>query len=362
MSRIKGFSLIELMVGMTLGLVGLLIVTEVLVVNNTMQASISAAGESQSVGNLALYTIERDVKQAGYGFATATLLGCTFTGTDNTRGIPLVENLVPARISAGASSDLSDQITIAYGTSELRMSSVFLAAAYDGGAGDLKASNTFGFNAGDYFLLAQSGIPKCVLGQVSSLVTAAPCSSSGPCFAHASTGTYGRYNNSTGEGVAYNANVGELYNLGANFKYLSYRVVYCTTSTYVAANCQTNSDSTHATSLLIQESFLTGNVLVISEKVQTFQAQYGHDTDADGTVDVWDAVPPTTAAAWAATPVIRMALALKDSTRDPATVTASPLSLWLGGPSVTLSEEDQHYRYKTYSVTVPLRNLIWRAF
>ena len=54
MSRIKGFSLIELMVGMTLGLVGLLIVTEVLVVNNTMQASISAAGESQSVGNLAL--------------------------------------------------------------------------------------------------------------------------------------------------------------------------------------------------------------------------------------------------------------------------------------------------------------------
>ena len=362
MSRIKGFSLIELMVGMTLGLVGLLIVTEVLVVNNTMQASISAAGESQSVGNLALYTIERDVKQAGFGFATATLLGCTFTGTDNTRGIPLVENLVPARISAGASASLSDRITVAYGTSELRMSSAFLGAAYDGGAGDLKLNNSFGYKAGDYFLLGQVGNPKCVLGRVTSLITTAPCSSAGPCLAHASTGAFGRYNKSTGEGTAYSANVGELYDLGDNFKYLTYRVVYCATSAYAAATCQDSPDTSHATSLLIQESFMTGNVLVISEKVQTFQAQYGHDTDTNGTVDLWDTVPPTTAAAWAATPVIRMALALKESARDPALVTASPLSLWLDGPSVTLSEEDQHYRYRTYSVTVPLRNLIWRAF
>jgi len=357
----------ELMVGMTLGLVGLLIVTQVLSVNNTIQARISAAGESQSVGNLSLYTMERDVKQAGYGFASTTLLGCTLTGTDNTRGIPLVVgNLVPVTIAAGASTNLSDQLTVAYGTSQLRMSSVFLAAGYDGGVGILALSNAFGFQPGDYFLLGQAGNPKCVLGQVSSLVTTVTgplqCTTTTPCLAHANTGIYGRYNNGAGEGVAYNANVGELYDLGSGFNYVTYRVVYCASASYAAASCQQTPDAAHGASLLIQESFLTGNVLVIAENVQTFQAQYGHDSDADGTVDTWDTVQPTSAAGWAATPVIRMGLALKESTREPAQVTASPLSVWLNGPAVILSEEDQHYRYKTYSVTVPLRNMIWRTF
>lgn len=356
MWRTNGFSLIELMIGLALGLIGMLIVTQVLVVNNKYQASVTAAGESQSVGNLALYSIERDVKQAGYGFASPTLLGCTLTGTDNTRGIPLVvSSLIPALISPGASDDLSDQLTVAYGNSELRMSPVFLSAAYDGSAANIGLNNAFGFNAGDFFLMAQNGIAKCVMGRVSSLPTPAT-------LAHSNTGTYGRYNKATGEGVAYSANVGEVYDLGPDFKYVTYRVVYCSSSTYAAASCQQTPDTTHVASLLIQESLLSGNVLVISDRVQTFQAQYGHDTDADGTVDLWDTVPPTTSTAWASTPVLRMGLAIKDSIRESATVTNSPLSIWDGGPAVTLSSEDQHYRYKTYSVVAPLRNMIWRTF
>lgn len=359
MLRTKGFSLVELLVGMAIGLLGIMVVTTVLTVNNTIQAKTAAAGESQSMGNLALYTVERDVKQAGYGLATPTLLGCNLRGTDNVRGTALaVDGLAPVTISEGASADLSDQVTVVYGTSELRMSSSYLLSSYDGGSGDIELINMFGFKAGDFFMLGK--LPEkstCVLGRVTATNVATSK------ISHISTGVNGRYNKSAGEGVAFSGNnVGEIFNMGPDFRYLTYKVVYCPSNTYSSANCRDTPDDTHTQNLLVQESFLTGNVLVVAERVQAFKARYGHDSNGDGTVDTWDTTEPTSSADWTTTSAIQMGLAIKDAVRATDAVSPSTLSLWHGGPSVTLSAEDQHYRYKTYSVIVPLRNMIWRTF
>lgn len=334
----RGFSLVELMIGLTLGMIGMLIVSQVLTLSGKYQTTISAAGEAQSIGNLSLYTIERDLKQAGYGIATPTLLGCQLNGYDNTMAALISRTLYPVEITAPVLADDSDALTVAYGTSEIHMGPTIMTTAYVGGNTDIDVQNRFGFIAGDFFLLGQITTPAtpCVLGQVSLLPT-----TSVTAVSHTTTqgGTTYRYNKNGGLSVSFSANVAEFYDLGKAFNFNTYSV--------------------NANKQLIQQSVLTGNSLVIADNVLAFKARYGHDSDADGTIDTWDTVIPTTSTGWWATTNVRMGLAVKNPQREFDAVTASPLSLWPNGPSINLSAEDQHYRYRTYNVVVPLRNMIW---
>jgi type IV pilus assembly protein PilW len=341
----KGFSLVELMIGLSLGLIGMLIVSQVLNLSGKYQTTISAAGEAQAIGNFSLYTIERELKQAGFGITNPTLLGCQLNAYDNsvTPVNVIARTLYPVDIQDSASADgVSDTLAVAYGTSEIRIGPVVLVNAYDGSNADLNIQNRFGFLTGDFFLLGELTTPAtpCVLGQISSL----PLPSNGTAVSHKPLDnniTY-RYNTSTGSGTSFNANVGEIFDLGKKFNINTYSV--------------------NANRQLVQQSALTGTSLVIADNVLAFKALYGHDTNADGTVDTWDTVIPANAAGWAATTNVRMGMAVKSPQREPGLVTGSPLSLWPNGPAITLSAEDQHYRYRTYNVVVPLGNMIWRSF
>lgn len=333
----RGFSLVELMIGMTLGLVGMLIVSQVMSSSAKFQATTSAAGEAQSIGNLSLYSIERDLKQAGFGITATTLLGCQLTGYSNAGSNVISKTLYPVEIVESATADGSDAITVAYGTSETRMGPVALSSAYDGTGADINVQNRFGHFVGDFFLLAQLTSPStnCVLGQITAVPT-----TSVTALSH--TNAAGNYNRMNGEGIAFDAAIAEFYNLGSGFAFNTYSV--------------------NAAHQLIQTSNLSGNSAAIADNVMVFKALYGHDTDSDGTVDTWDTVTPTTSAAWAKTTNVRIGLAVKSPQRDVAVVSTSPLILWPDGPSITLSSEDQHYRYRTYNSVIPIRNMIWRTF
>ena len=336
-STVSGFSLVELMIGMTLGLVGMLIVAQVMSTNASFQASTNAAGEAQTVGNLSLYTIERDLKQAGFGISTPALLGCQLTGWNNSSSSIISQPLYPANIDDGANADDSDSITIAYGTSETHMGAVPLAAAYDGSGADINVQNRFGYFVGDFFVLAQITNPatNCVLGQITAIPT-----TSLTALSH--TATAKNYNRAGGESIDFSAQIAEFYNLGAGFTFNTYSV--------------------NANHQLLQRSNLSGNSAAIAENVFVFKARFGHDSDGDGTVDTWDTVLPTTTVNWGRTTNVRIGLVVKTPQREADVVTASPLQLWPDGPTVTLSTEDQHYRYRTYNSVVPIRNMIWRTF
>jgi len=321
------------MVGLTLGMIGMLIVSKVLGISSGHQAVISAAGEAQSIGNLSLYTIERELKQAGFGISSPNLLGCQFNAYTTTL---ISRKLYPVEIQTSAGSD---SLTIAYGSSDKRMGPIPLFTAYPGDDTDIAVSNRYGLIANDYFILGQPS-KNCVFGQISSVPT-----TSTTAVSHIS-GTSFPYNKSGGLGVTYDAStglVGQFYDLGAAFSY----------NTYSVSNNQ-----------LIQTPVLfpSGSTMVIADNVQAFLVRYGHDANADGTVDTWDTAIPTTSAGWAATTNVRMGLAIKNPRREATTITSSPLELWPSGPTVTLTTEEQHYRYRTYNVIVPLRNMIWRTF
>ena len=339
MYRIKssqsGFSLVELMIGMTLGLVGMLIVAQVMSTNASFQATTNAAGEAQTIGNLSLYTIERDLKQAGFGISTPALLGCLLTGRNNSSAIDISEPLYPVNINDGATNEDPDSISIAYGTSETRMGSVALAAAYDGSDADINVQNRFGYYVGDFFVLSQITSPatNCVLGQITALPT-----TSLTAVSHASTADFNR---TGGENTAFNPQIAEFYNLGSGFTFNTYSV--------------------NANHQLVQTSNLSGNSAAIAENVFIFKARYGH-WDGAGTTDTWDAIVPTSATNWGRTTNVRIGLAVKNPQREAALVSESTLQLWPDGTTVTLSTEDRHYRYRTYNSVVPIRNMIWRTF
>ncbi len=65
----SGFSLIEILIGMTIGLVVILVIMQTMSLFESQRQRSSGASNMQSNGLLALYSLEQETRQAGYGMA-----------------------------------------------------------------------------------------------------------------------------------------------------------------------------------------------------------------------------------------------------------------------------------------------------
>jgi type IV pilus assembly protein PilW len=115
---------------------------------------------------------------------------------------------------------------------------------------------------------------------------------------------------------------------------------------------------------LFTDSAATG----IIDGIVQIQAQYGRDTNADGTVDTWTSTMPgvPTATDWANNLAIRVAVVARSALPEKPnpttqlcdTTAASPT--WLGGTiDLTADANWQCYRYRVFQTIIPLRNLLW---
>ena len=82
----RGFSLVEIMVGVAIGLVGLLVIFKTVAIWDSHTRSATSGGDAQVAGTLAMFNIERDIKLAGMGFGTAPAaeMGCQVDANDTT--------------------------------------------------------------------------------------------------------------------------------------------------------------------------------------------------------------------------------------------------------------------------------------
>ena len=67
--RSRGLTLVEIMVGVAIGLIGIVAMFQAVAVWSKHTRRRRSGGDAQVAGTLALFNIERDLKQAGHGFS-----------------------------------------------------------------------------------------------------------------------------------------------------------------------------------------------------------------------------------------------------------------------------------------------------
>jgi type IV pilus assembly protein PilW len=351
-ARSRGFSLVELMVGITIALITILGLTGVLGAVNAQKRTTVGSSDAQTIGSVASFMIERDLRRAGYGINSEPMLGCSLHFTDpSARASPIALN--PIMISAGLNG--GNVLTMAYETGRHGWYYAALKSAYAGDEGDLSVDNIFGFSVGDLVAIGNSGvdpnadgIPDCTVRQITAIDSANLKLSNTPAD----------YNKSGGEGIAYPKG-STVYNIGiASAGELPDVVTY----------------SVNSNNELVMSGRETGFVeQTIAEQIVMLQAWYCKDTSAtlDGTIDACDQIAPTNAADWRRVIAVRFALVARSPSREIAEVSDATLTLWpdmdlpsgttVTGPTMTLTTEQRHYRYRVYGTMVPIRNMIWQV-
>ena len=250
--------------------------------------------------------------------------------------------------------------------------------------GVLSVSNVFGFNSGattgDFFITMESGrvrpLVNCTIARVTAVTpNVAVVAPTVPAGAGTVTRQFGAGPTASAYNAAFTVSYTKdatVLNLGANPTFTQYSVVYA---------AATNQSTLQANDLLGRTA-----PAVLAENIVNLQAQYGVDTNNDGTIDSWQ---PATAA-WAAGAITRQQITQIKAIRvgivarsgllekvDPATGACNaapaptPLPAVAGavpakpaGPAMSvaaLPANWQCYRYKTYETVIPVRNAVMSA-
>jgi len=73
----RGFSLIELMVGLVLGMIAVIVIMQVFSLSSRGQRTATGGDDAQMSGALAIAQLQRDLRQSGQGLGYSRLLGCS---------------------------------------------------------------------------------------------------------------------------------------------------------------------------------------------------------------------------------------------------------------------------------------------
>src|SRR5512135_2099464 len=116
----SGFTLVEIMVGLAIGMLATLVIMQVFAVFEAQKRTTTGTANAQTNGNIALYNISRELQMAGYALMPTKVspLDCTTL----TVGATGIAGMFPVTITDGVATagvSASDSITIRYGTSPM---------------------------------------------------------------------------------------------------------------------------------------------------------------------------------------------------------------------------------------------------
>lgn len=357
----QGFTLIELMVGVVLGMLAIVAIAQVMVTSESSKRSITGGADAQISGALGLFALQREVGMAGYGFSSLPAsLGCRVNYQFD--ALPAASfTLAPVIIGAG--DDGSNTITVLRGNKASFSVPMLVNAAHTSASTEFSVESAFGAAVGDLMVAMPTDITTtdCHLFQVSS----SPVNNKVP-HASASTAPWNAGSASAGTFPvdSYLLNLGGL-------------------------SMQEFSVSSATRSLQVRR--LTGSgTLSAAEDVQPqvvmLRALYGKDTVDDTTraVDTYDTDTPANNAEWKRVLSIRVLIVARSAQParlDEADPTPQFLEWDVGTDDDTvegsaschtdrrcisidlspLGADYRRYRYKLYDTVIPLRNMLWKA-
>jgi type IV pilus assembly protein PilW len=373
MQRQSGFTIVELMVGVLIGLIATVVMFQVFAVSEGQKRTTTGAGDAQQSGLVSLFQMERDVRMAGFGLNLPTLLGCQLNGWNEEAAAGFSFPFAPVTIANGASG-APDTVTVVYGSSDtlgqperLRNPVATASAVYD-------VNNRYGFALGDVVVLAEAG-KSCTVAQVSALTgTSTIGHASGSYVDSAGQPRPTKYNGTVSPFPGYAAWLratntgGRIFNLGNA----------PTMTTYAVQN----------NSLVAIDATAPATSVVVADGIVQLQAQYGYDGDGDGRItaptnvgtlnaagaDQWaDTLPAVmTAQNWSRIVAVRMAVVARSVTPEkpntagvcttttvgPRWFARDPATPYLIDVSATGTDWGC-YRYRVFEVTIPIRNVAW---
>ena len=332
------------MVAMVIGMLGLIIMMQVFSAAEGQRRATTGSGDAQSNGAMALYALQRDIRQGGYGFNAVNAFGCPLA-------LPApasrtLAQLAPVIINSPAIPDRdnnTDSLLVTYGNNEGPPEGDVITAINGLQLAVQAATN---YRTGQRVIAAPSA-PTAGCALTLTTVDTPVTAPNVPVL------------DATGA-----VDGGTLFNLGVNPRILAYAVRdgNLTVCDYIAADCSE-----------------AANYVTIANNIVSLRAQYGHaSTDVSG-VDSWDQTTPadgnqaTLACLWARTSALRIAIVARNSQLERDQITAAAPT-WAGSDTNDDGDSNdagdvpfnlsargnwQNYRYKVFETIVPIRNLPW---
>lgn len=354
-SKSLGIGLVEVLVGLVIGMVLLLMVFQSYLVAEGQKRTITASNDAQENASYGLFLLASELAGAG-NVVAVTLPNAT---TPALSGCAMLRP-IPVTITAGATSADPDTVTVFYGGSgALSTPTPLLNSAAVGGAspGVYQVAGPVGFSPNDLIVAVEES--NCTLSKVNADGVSVASGTGIATLSHKLTATAG--NNSS---ATYGASTASIINLGQGSR--AARTAYAVDTTNSTLTSQ---------SLLPTEQAVTPAV----SNIVNIKALYGLDTDNDGSVDTWQAATGNWSASnlaaqplgadlmypWQQVRAIRIAIVSRSDKYEVDAVTAGPLTMFCAPPpcaiSMPLTTDQTHYRYKVMETIVPLRNAIWNA-
>ena len=387
MNNTRGFSLVEVLVGMLIGLIGTMVIFQVFAVAEGQKRTTTSGGDAAQSAAFALFTLERDLRISGLGFNNSGLMGCTLRVYDDDLPAPKsrLQSLSPGGGTAGAGV-VPDTLSVAYSSNAMISPPMQVAGAGVSGTQPLFVDDRGYTQVGDVMVIADvengdvkvvAGVPKhCVMFRVTSLPAGTNELGHAPVpgsyidaggtsrtirYNHPSVGL----NNDTSlpsltflpPDIAHNG--GYVYKLGDTVVSATY---------YVYNNRLMRRDNLGNSTTPME----------IADGIVQMKVMYGLDADNNHQIATseWTSVAPTTTAGMKQLLAVKVALVARSALKekaDPisgvcATTTVYPQ--WYGASSsggdialdISADPDWKCYRYKVLQTVVAVRNGAWVPF
>jgi type IV pilus assembly protein PilW len=335
----RGLSIVELMIGLVVGLlVCMAAMNSVMTFGATQrQATVTSGGAMSANGALA--AIKGDVAAAGLGFFGDTQYLCNTLNLSN--GAALVSDGAAFAPLQLARTSGTDQVDVVYGDQVASGANVLLRSASDGSTAELMSMVPAA--AGQAVLMVPATPGLCTVRSVTA--TTAAGLNAPQLISFGATGAYNKMAFTTAPAYAARARLTVLGTL----QWHRYRVV----------------DGN-----LVMEQPLAGTSNVLVRNVMAFRAEYGVSSAAGvTTLASWQAADT---AGWGSLSnsnigrvrALRLGLVVRSAQRDKpdasGSCTASDSKPALFGATVEPDLSDWAcYRYRSVTLVVPLRNMVW---
>jgi len=363
----RGFTLIELMVGLVLGMLTVLVITQVLALAEGKRRTITTGGDAQINGSLSIFALQRDIQQAGYGAAVSPdALGCPVTRKFDASGTAAAFTLAPVVITDGASG-APDTITILQSNTPSFSTPMVLKGNHAQTDDHFTVNSSLNASVGNLMIAVpktQTSDIGCALFSVTNDTGAATTTLSATNVPHVTgTAALAKWNQSAVFPTAGYEAGSYLLNMGS-----------MVLRTYSISSLSLKTDDFTPTSETVTSS-------VLYPQIVNLQAFYGKDTNGDGIVDTYDTTTPTTSAGWMQVLTIRIAVVARSNQYEKEEISDATIPWDVGATStftgltpaacngtskclpikINHVTDWTHYRYKLYDTIVPLRNVIWNS-